>query len=146
MADTLGKAGWLHFSMIECGTKPAAYHFGFCYNGALSWYKPSFDHEFAGQSPGTVLIRYLIEDASSRKLRELDFSGGEEPFKDRFSNNRRTNLNLRVFSRRSLHLAFTTAARLRDMAGRAWRAKRRLIPLGLRGLNRPRACAGLPAC
>ena len=127
MAESMGQAGWLHFSTIECGTRQAAYHFGFRFKDALSWYKPSFDHQFAGQSPGTVLIRYLIEDACNRKLRELDFSGGEEPFKDRFSNDRRTNLNLRIFARRSLHLAFTRAAQLRDMAGRAWRATRRSL-------------------
>jgi CelD/BcsL family acetyltransferase involved in cellulose biosynthesis len=95
--------GWLHFSTLECAGKPAAFHFGFQFGKTLSWYKPSFDWDFHRESPGTVLIRYLIEDASHRGLDELDFSSGVEGFKLRFANSQSINLNLRVFSRPWLH-------------------------------------------
>ncbi len=120
LAQAALAAGWLHFSVLECDGKPAAFHFGFQYGDILSWYKPSFDWEFRKDSPGAVLIMQLIEDAAARGLAELDFSSGLEPFKLRFSNSRNENLNLRVFSRPFLHRAFLAGDFLRGVARRGW--------------------------
>lgn len=117
-------AHWLHFSVLECGGRPAAFHFGFQYGRKLSWYKPSFDWAFHRESPGAVLIAHLIEDALSRGLDELDFSSGLEPFKLRFSNTRSFNRNLRVFSSSLLHYAFVAGGRLRNAASGAWQRLR----------------------
>lgn len=113
-------ANWLHFSVLECGGRPAAYHFGFKYGDTLSWYKPSFDWEFHRESPGAVLIKHLIENASARGLGELDFSCGIESFKLRFANAQAMNLNLRVFANRFLYRAFLGGARLRGVARSSW--------------------------
>ena len=117
-------AGWLHFSLLECGGRPAAFHFGFNHGGVLYWYKPSFSPEFARQSPGTALISNLIKDARDRGLKELDFAAGQEPFKDRFSNLRRECLNLRVFSAPLLHAAFMAGGHLRQVARNWWHRAR----------------------
>lgn len=122
--------GWLHFSRLECAGKPAAFHFGFQFGRTLSWYKPSFDWDFHRESPGTVLIRHLIEEASSRGLDELDFSSGLEGFKLRFANSQSINLNLRVFSRSWLHRGFIAGARLRQVARRIWHGLRRSSSAG----------------
>ena len=113
-------ANWLHFSVLECGGRPAAYHFGFKYGDTLSWYKPSFDWEFHRESPGAVLIKHLIENASARGLGELDFSCGLESFKLRFANWQTMNLNLRIFASRFVHRAFIGGARLRVLARSSW--------------------------
>ncbi len=118
MAHAASARGWLHFSRLDCGSKPVAFHFGFQYGSRLSWYKPSFDPSLAGLSPGTALIQHLIENARERGLAEIDFGGGLEPFKARFSNTQRSNRILRVFANRALHLAFLTGARLRGHAKR----------------------------
>lgn len=125
LARAAFEAGWLHFSKLECAGKPAAFHFGFQFGKTLSWYKPSFDWDFHRESPGTVLIRHLIEEASSRGLDELDFSSGLEGFKLRFANSQSINLNLRVFSRAWLHRVFIAGARLRQFARRVWHRLRR---------------------
>jgi len=124
LAAAAHAARWLHFSVLECDGKPAAFHFGFQYGRTLSWYKPSFDWEFHRESPGAVLITQLIEDALARGLAELDFSSGLESFKLRFSNTESFNRNLRVFSRPLLHCAFTAGGHLRNAAGGAWRRVR----------------------
>lgn len=116
LADAARQAGWLHFSILESGASPAAFHFGFSYGGVLSWYKPSFNPDFARESPGSALISRLIEDACDRGLDEFDFSSGLEPFKDRFSNVRHECLNLRVFASRWLCFCFATGSRLRNVA------------------------------
>jgi CelD/BcsL family acetyltransferase involved in cellulose biosynthesis len=127
LARAASSEGWLHFSMIDCGGKPAAFHFGFSHGGVLSWYKPSFNPEFSGESPGTTLISHLIRDAIERGLGELDFSSGLEPFKYRFSNIRRECLNLRVFANPALHFAFMSGARLRRVAREWWHRSRKKV-------------------
>ena len=92
--------GWLLFSMLEYNDKPIAFHFGFDYNSRVIWYKPSFDIDYFKHSPGKVLLRFLIEFALSNGNSELDFTLGDEPFKQEFSNQTRTNLYLKIFKRK----------------------------------------------
>jgi CelD/BcsL family acetyltransferase involved in cellulose biosynthesis len=99
LARALLPRGWLSFSVVEFRGEPIAFHYGFHFRGRTIWYKPSFDLEYAARSPGLILVRCLIEDALSRGSTELDFTIGNEPFKARFTNHRRYNVNLRLFRR-----------------------------------------------
>ena len=106
LARSLLRSGWLHFSVLECAGRQVAFHFGFEFDGRLYWYKPSFDPSFARNSPGKVLLSFLIRDASERQLQELDLTVGTEAFKYRYSSTHRTNANLRVFSHSWLYHVF----------------------------------------
>jgi CelD/BcsL family acetyltransferase involved in cellulose biosynthesis len=97
LAARLHAAGWLLFSVVEFNGQPIAFHFGFDYSGSLIWYKPSFEVRYAEHSPGLLLIRKIIEDGLERSKRELDFTIGEEAFKDRFANISRFNVTLSVY-------------------------------------------------
>jgi CelD/BcsL family acetyltransferase involved in cellulose biosynthesis len=97
--------GWLHFSVLECGGQPIAFHLGFEFRGRLYWYKPSFSPRFARESPGKVLLSFLIRDSLDRGLQELDFTIGAEPFKARYTSAIRTNANVRLFRWRILYFA-----------------------------------------
>ena len=97
----LGGTGWLDFSVIRLDDKPLAYHFGFCYAGTLTWYKPSFEIAEARHSPGLLLIRNLIERALDEGLNEIDFTIGPEQFKSRFTNHVRSNASWRLHPSRA---------------------------------------------
>jgi predicted ATP-grasp superfamily ATP-dependent carboligase/CelD/BcsL family acetyltransferase involved in cellulose biosynthesis len=97
LTRALDGSGWLLFSVIELNGQPAALHYGFDYNNTVVWYKPSFDPELASVSPGNVMVRHLIDYAVQRKRRELDFTVGNEPFKQRFTNLTRKTVHLRIF-------------------------------------------------
>jgi CelD/BcsL family acetyltransferase involved in cellulose biosynthesis len=75
---------FVSFSGLFLRGQPIAFHYGFEFNGVLIWYKPSIDVSIARGSPGVSLILHLIRDARSRNVRELDFTIGDEPFKNRF--------------------------------------------------------------
>lgn len=92
------------FSAIFMGDKPIAFHFGFVSQGRLLWYKPSFDITVKPGSPGISLICHLIQYAKKQDLAELDFTIGEEAFKDRFSSDKRTVESFRI------HRSFRTYA------------------------------------
>ncbi len=97
LAANLARAGSLMFSVIEFNGQPIAFHYGFDYNGCITWYKPSFNVEFASRSPGSVLVRHLIGVALDRGRRELDFTVGDERFKRRFTNTVRKTVSIRIF-------------------------------------------------
>lgn len=96
LARRLFPRGWLHFSVVRLDGAPIAYHFGLQYRGSYLWYKPSFEPRLARRSPGEVLLRYLIADVLDRGFAELDFTVGDESFKDRFANHQRRVLRLVV--------------------------------------------------
>src|SRR5688572_3385432 len=116
LAARLHAAGWLLFSVVEFNGQPIAFHFGFDYFGSLIWYKPSFEVRYAEHSPGLLLIRKIIEDGLERSKRELDFTIGEEAFKDRFANISRFNITLSIYH--------SAASALR---ARGWRWMRRTL-------------------
>jgi len=123
LARSMLRAGWLHFSVLECGGRPVSFHFGFEYRGRLYWYKPCYDPAVARMSPGKVLLSHLIRDALERNLDELDFTVGAEAFKYRYTRTQRTNVTLRAFSGRWLYRAFQGVAwARRRLAG--WSASR----------------------
>ena len=97
LTRALDGTGWLLFSVVELNRQPAASHFGFDYNDTVLWYKPSFDPALAPLSPGNVMVRHLIDYAVARNRRELDFTVGNEPFKQRFTNLTRKTVQLRVY-------------------------------------------------
>lgn len=86
LAASLSDEGWLLFTTVELDGQPIAFHYGFDYQGAVLWYKPSFERAHASASPGLVLIRTLIGYAIEHGRREVDFTIGNEPFKARFTN------------------------------------------------------------
>jgi CelD/BcsL family acetyltransferase involved in cellulose biosynthesis len=109
LAAAFHSAGWLLFSVVEFKGQPIAFHFGFDYFGSIVWYKPSFEVAYAEHSPGLLLTRKLIEDGMSRQRRELDFTIGDEPFKDRFANLSRYNVTFSIYH--SLPIAWSALAR-----------------------------------
>jgi CelD/BcsL family acetyltransferase involved in cellulose biosynthesis len=133
LLTNLAPAGWVLLTVVEFDGRPIAYHFGFDYNGALLWYKPSFDPDHAARSPGLLLVRRLIAYALEHARRELDFTVGRERFKSRFTNSSRTTLHAVVYRHRAAYLA----APRRGGARPGGRGGRRLpgapLPRPLRG-------------
>lgn len=98
LAKNIADTGWLLFSTTELNGKPISYHFGFDYNDKVIWYKPSFDIKYASRSPGTALLRFLIQYSLNTNKTELDFTIGDEPFKSRFKNKTRYNSNIHIYN------------------------------------------------
>lgn len=99
LVDQCDPSRELRISVVELDGRPVAYHFGFECNGVLVWYKPTFDVDYWDYSPGEVLIKKLFEYVKEKRLQKLDFTVGDEAFKDRFSNCVTTNFTVRIFRR-----------------------------------------------
>jgi predicted ATP-grasp superfamily ATP-dependent carboligase/CelD/BcsL family acetyltransferase involved in cellulose biosynthesis len=97
LTESFAGCPWLMFTVVNYNGHPIAFHYGFDYQGTVTWYKPSFDVAFAKRSPGLTLLRCLIDYAVDHQRDELDFTVGQEPFKMRFTNTARTTVRLHVF-------------------------------------------------
>lgn len=104
IVNALSPNKWLIFSILSLDNNPIAYHFGFEYNNKLIWYKPSFNIKYKDFSPGSIMLKHLIDHSVLNDLDELDFTIGDEAFKDRFSNHIRYNYNVIINRSRIRHI------------------------------------------
>lgn len=126
LVTRLDPADELHFTVLHCGAGVAAFHLGFERDGCLTWYKPTIDVNLWDHGPGEVLIKRLVEWVRDAELVELDFTRGDEAFKDRFTNHRRHNADVEILPAGGLARA---RAGLRQRAAAAVRARPRLRKL-----------------
>ncbi len=88
---------WVLFTIVTLNGQAVAVHYGFLYERRLLWYKPSFSPQHAHLSPGEVLIAELFHYCRAHALSELDFTIGNTPFKERFTNVKRYNVEFQAF-------------------------------------------------
>lgn len=96
IAKKLLNSGILFFSALTLNNEPIAFHFGFDYQNIIIWYKPSYNMVYGKHSPGSLMLRYLIKYAAENKKDELDFTIGNEEFKQRYANQTRENYNIYI--------------------------------------------------
>ena len=82
------------FHVLRAGGRNAAFHLALRNTETFIWYKPTFDMNLESDGPGEVLLKVLVEHASSTGAAYFDFSRGNEAFKLRFANEHRTNQHL----------------------------------------------------
>ncbi len=96
MIPVMLEAGLLRFGVLQWKDEVLAYHLGFHYDGVFTWYKPTFNVDWARYSPGEVLLKCLLEDALENGVRVFDFTVGDEAFKERFANVKNENLKIQI--------------------------------------------------
>jgi len=93
----LAPKAWIVFSVVLFNDRPIAMHFGYEYDKRLYSIKSTFSPQYERYSPGLLEIKYLVEYCLARGLAELDFTGGEESYKYRFTNRMRQNYLVRIY-------------------------------------------------
>ncbi|MBB6091643.1 CelD/BcsL family acetyltransferase involved in cellulose biosynthesis [Povalibacter uvarum] len=81
----LAPTGGVQYTAVSLDGRVVAQHFGLRSRDTLIWYKPAFDVALREHSPGDVLLKALVQNAQDAGLAELDFSRGDETFKNRFA-------------------------------------------------------------
>ncbi len=66
-------------------------------DGVMYMYKPTYNREFSKRSPGQVILRFLLDVALDRGVREMDFTRGDEGYKHRFTNLSRENCRVTLY-------------------------------------------------
>jgi len=96
LIDELEPASKLRFGVLELNGRPFAWDIGFQVNGKFLLYQHTFDLDASDFTPGEVLLWNLLEYARQNITREFDFGSGDEPYKNRFTNQARETFSLFV--------------------------------------------------
>lgn len=102
LTEATDLGGFVHFTVVKFNQDPVAFHYGFLHNGVFLWYKPSFNIDQAKQSPGEVLLRYLLLYAIEQDVTKFDFGLGDEAFKKRFATASTTVKNIGIYRKSTL--------------------------------------------
>ena len=118
LAARATERGWLRLLFLKVGGRRIAVSYGACYDDRLFLFKTGYDREFHTCSPFKVLTYLATQDAYARGLREVDFLGDTEPWKQEWTDAARGHEWLFVFSNsrraRLLHsIKFQMAPELR---------------------------------
>lgn len=117
LGQSLSAAGWLKFSQLEAGEQAIAWNYGFLFLDTWFWYLPTFDVHFQDCSPGSCLLRLLIEEAcANSSVKRLDLGLGDESYKSRFANDIRPTRYVQLSQSLPRHLANVGRHRLRKFA------------------------------
>jgi CelD/BcsL family acetyltransferase involved in cellulose biosynthesis len=100
----LTAAGLARLHALRIGNDIAAVYYGFLHNGRAYGYLTGIDPGFAHESPGTLLLAHVMEEAIREGAREFDFLRGGEAYKYGWGAQNRWNRR-RTFSRRRAHAA-----------------------------------------
>ena len=86
LTSLLSAEEWLKVSQLEVNGQPVAWNYGFRFGDSWFWYLPSFKVEYENCSPGSCLLRLLVEEGcADRSVRWLDLGLGDESYKNRFA-------------------------------------------------------------
>lgn len=122
LAERAADGGWLRLLFLTVAGKRIAVAYSAVYDGRLLLLKTGHDREFHTCSPFKVLTYLAAQDGYARGLREIDFLGDTEPWKQEWTPAVRAHDWMFVFSHsrraRLLHsLKFQMAPEIRK-----WRA------------------------
>jgi CelD/BcsL family acetyltransferase involved in cellulose biosynthesis len=98
--DRLGPRGCLYVALMESGSRPVAFQFGFRSSGRLWDYSKAYDRAFSRFAPGAVLLTALVDYGFTHGCHEYDFLRGEEPYKMVWSTGCHRRSRLLIWNRR----------------------------------------------
>ena len=75
-----------HCSALILNDIIIATHIGITYKNKLYYLMPSYDMEYSKYSPGKILLMYLTKYCYENEFTEIDFTGGNEVYKQKLSN------------------------------------------------------------
>jgi CelD/BcsL family acetyltransferase involved in cellulose biosynthesis len=98
LAERAADRGWLRLVFLTVGGRRIAVSYSAIYDGRLFLLKTGHDREFHTCSPFKLLTYLAAQDGYARGLREIDFLGDTEPWKQEWTPAARPHEWLFVFS------------------------------------------------
>jgi CelD/BcsL family acetyltransferase involved in cellulose biosynthesis len=122
LAERAADCGWLRLLFLTVGGRRIAVSYSASYDDRLFLFKTGYDREFHTCSPFKLLTYFAAQEGFARGLREIDFLGDTEPWKQEWTPATRGHDWLFIFSNtrraRLLHsIKFQMAPELKK-----WRA------------------------
>ena len=98
LAERAADRGWLRLLFLTVGGKRIAVSYSAIYDDRLFLFKTGYDREFHTCSPFKLLTYFAAQEGYARGLREIDFLGDTEPWKQEWTEAARGHDWLFIFS------------------------------------------------
>jgi CelD/BcsL family acetyltransferase involved in cellulose biosynthesis len=98
LTERAAERDWLRLLFLTVGGRRIAVSYGACYDDRLFLFKTGYDREYHTCSPFKLLTYFATQDAYAQGLREVDFLGDSEPWKQEWTEATRGHDWLFVFS------------------------------------------------
>jgi CelD/BcsL family acetyltransferase involved in cellulose biosynthesis len=85
LAERAAAGGWLRLVFLTVGGRRIAVSYGAIYDGRFFLFKTGYDREFHTCSPFKLLTYFAVQEGFARGLREIDFLGDTEPWKQEWT-------------------------------------------------------------
>jgi len=85
LAERAAACGWLRLVFLTVGGRRIAVSYGAIYEDRLFLFKTGYDREFHTCSPFKLLTYFAAQEGFARGLREVDFLGDTEPWKQEWT-------------------------------------------------------------
>jgi CelD/BcsL family acetyltransferase involved in cellulose biosynthesis len=85
LAERAAASGWLRLVFLTVGGRRIAVSYGAIYDDRLFLFKTGYDREFHTCSPFKLLTYLAAQEGFARGLREIDFLGDTEPWKQEWT-------------------------------------------------------------
>jgi CelD/BcsL family acetyltransferase involved in cellulose biosynthesis len=85
LAEVAAERNWLSIFRLILDDRTVAVHYGLTYDSSYLLPKVAFREEFSELSPGLVLMNEVIDACASRNVTSIDFLGGDDEWKLRWS-------------------------------------------------------------
>ena len=123
LAERAADRGWLRLLFLTVGGKRIAVSYSAVYDGRLFLLKTGHDREFHACSPFKLLTYFAAQEAYARGLREIDFLGDTEPWKQEWTSTARGHDWLFIFSNsRRARLLHSIKFQMAPEIKKKWRA------------------------
>lgn len=123
LADRAADHGWLRLLFLTVGGRRIAVSYSAVYDGRLFLLKTGHDREFHACSPFKLLTYFAAQEAYARGLREIDFLGDTEPWKQEWTSTARGHDWLFIFSTsRRARLLHSIKFQMAPEIKKKWRA------------------------
>ena len=123
LAERAADRGWLRLLFLTVGGKRIAVSYSADYEGRLFLLKTGHDREFHACSPFKLLTYFAAQEAYARGLREIDFLGDTEPWKQEWTPTARGHDWLFIFSNsRRARLLHSIKFQMAPEIKKKWRA------------------------
>lgn len=91
--------GWLSLAYLEVDEEIAAILYNYHYKNKVFFYNTAFNPQWSKYRTGSILLAHSIEQAFGEGMEEYDFLRGAYPYKYKWTDSTRQNLNLMIISR-----------------------------------------------
>lgn len=100
VAADLARIGKLHLLTMELDGKVIAFTLSAFHGSQFTWLITAYDPEFDRFFPGELILTQLLEEViRSGRFNEFDFTRGDEPYKFKWTDDKRFNLRILAGSR-----------------------------------------------